>query len=161
MEENFECVKHIPQDSVKNCAVKHTYGQNKQQLQRQSTASSIAGSTTREKKEREKGRRKEREREGDTSWKGKSKVDEEKVEKDGMAEKVEKVEKVTDEDEGDFRHIEVRCEQMDAKDLEICMKSLRWTSVVDVKTAENLEDIEETWIEVKRRTMTQDPRQSE
>ena len=22
----FGCVKHIPQDSVKNCAVKHTYG---------------------------------------------------------------------------------------------------------------------------------------
>ena len=47
------------------------------------------------------------------SWKGKSKVDEEnvqKVEKDGMAEKAEKVEKVTDEDEGDFRHIEVRAD---------------------------------------------------
>ena len=48
-----------------------------------------------EKKEKGKGeRKKEREREGEMSWKGESKVDEErvqKVEKDGMVDKVEKV----------------------------------------------------------------------
>ena len=34
-------------------------------------------------------------------------------------------------------------------------------SVVDAKTTELPEEIEETWIEVKRRTRTQEPRQPE
>ena len=41
------------------------------------------------------------------------------------------------------------------------MRQSRWMSVVNVKTTENLEDIEEPWIEVERRTRTQEPRQSE
>ena len=116
----------------------------------------------------------EGEKNGDMSGKGESKVDVgEKVEKDGMVDKVEKVENVMDEDEGmvktqqihqDFRESEVRDKLTDATHLEICekfMRLFRWMSVVDEKTTENPEDIEETWIEVKRRPRTQEPRPSE
>ena len=41
------------------------------------------------------------------------------------------------------------------------MGQSRWMSVVDEKTTEIPEEIEETWIEVKRRTRTQETRQPE
>ena len=80
------------------------------------------------------------------------------VDKVEKAEMVERVENVTDEDEGLVKT--PRGELTDAKDLAILMTSMRqsrWMSVVDVKTTENPQDIEETWIEVKRRTRTQEP----
>ena len=112
----------------------------------------------------------EREKKEEMSGKGESKVVEEGVQ---VVEKVEKVENVMDEDEGmvktqqnplDFRQSEVRDELTDETILEIPRKIVRqsrWMSVVNEKTIGNLEDIEETWIEVKRRTRTQEPRQSE
>ena len=41
------------------------------------------------------------------------------------------------------------------------VRQSRWMSVVDEKTTENPDEIEETWVEVKRRTRTQELRQSE
>ena len=53
---------------------------------------------------------------------------------------------------------------MDATHLDMIrkfMKQSRWMSVVDEKTVETVEEIEETWIEVNRRVTTQEPRQPE
>ena len=64
----------------------------------------------------------------------------------------------------DVRQSEMRDELTDATDLEIpetCMRQSRWMSVVGKQTTEILEEIEESWIEVKRRTKTQVPRQPE
>ena len=41
------------------------------------------------------------------------------------------------------------------------MRPSRWVLVVDEKTTEIHQEIDETWIEVKRRTRTQEPRQPE
>ena len=88
--------------------------------------------------------------------------DEEKVDKDVMGEVEEMVK--TPQIRWDSRQSEVRDELTDATHLEIprkCMRQTRWMSVVDEKTTEIPKEIEETWIEVKRRTRTQETRQPE
>ena len=87
------------------------------------------------------------------------------------AEKVDK--DVTGEVEGmvktppipwDSRQSEVRDELTDATNLELPWKFVRrswWVGVVGENTTEILDEIDETWIELKRKTRTQEPSQPE
>ena len=91
------------------------------------------------------------------------KSDEEKVDKDVTGE-VEGMVKKLHKSLGIPVRARCRDELMDATHLDMIrkfMKQSRWMSVVDEKTAETVEEIEETWIEVNRRTTTQEPRQPE